>query len=126
MGKVLTPAEQDIEQLKKQLAEYKAKEAEYKAKEAELNQALAEKDEVLAFRDAIIDEQLQALEDAEAGKGKALPVVTHEGTQYQVAAAKFQHPSKDATVAAADLVGDKELLSALIAIGSGILVPIVK
>ncbi|QHL87421.1 hypothetical protein GU926_08220 [Nibribacter ruber] len=82
--------------------------------------------EQLAAKDAIIDEQLVALEDAEAAKGKVLPVVTHEGVQYQVNCAKFQHPEKDEDVTAAQLVADKELLSLLVEKKSGILSPVVK
>jgi multidrug resistance efflux pump len=99
--KELTP-EQQIEALKKQLADQ-----------------AAEKD----AQQAIIDAQEEELKAARAQGTGALPVVTHDKKQYRVLARKFI--IRNVEVDAEKLKSDKELVKELVESGSGLLKEVV-
>jgi septal ring factor EnvC (AmiA/AmiB activator) len=121
----LTPEQQEIAALRKQLAESdaeKKKQAEQlKKQEDELAASNAEKEE----QAKLLEEQEERLSLAEAQKGKPLPVVLHNKKKYQVLAAKIQHPTNpEVTVSAAQLAEDKDLIALLVKIRSGVLVEV--
>ncbi|WP_187261307.1 hypothetical protein [Pontibacter beigongshangensis] len=90
---------------------------------AELAKSNSEKEE----QAALIDEQNERLALAEAQKGRALPVVQDsKKKKYQVLAAKFQHPVTGEDVKADELAKDKNLIDLLIEKKSGLLVAYVE
>ncbi|OUJ68658.1 hypothetical protein [Hymenobacter crusticola] len=85
----------------------------------QLKQQLAAKEQESADKDAIIEGQTEQLKAAEAQGAGALPVIIHEKKRYQVLARKFI--IRNIEVDAEKLKTDKDLVKELVENGSGLL-----